>query len=142
MANNPLLCPVNQPIDYAQVQPDHIVQAIPVLIDDARRATDEAARSDLPCSWDAIIEPLQDKTEALWRAWSVAGHLNAVVNTPELRAAYNQCLPQVTEFATWVGLHEAIPAIQTVEGPVRPVLCLRFANASLTLPCAISALVG
>lgn len=108
MANNPLLCPVNQPIDYAQVQPDHIVQAIPVLIDDARRATDEAARPDLPCSWDAIIEPLQDKTEALWRAWSVAGHLNAVVNTPELRAAYNQCLPQVTEFATWVGLHEGL----------------------------------
>lgn len=108
MANNPLLCPVNQPIDYAQVQPDHIVQAIPVLIDDARRATDEAARPDLPCSWDAIIEPLQDKTEALWRAWSVAGHLNAVVNTPELRAAYNQCLPQVTEFATWVGLHKGL----------------------------------
>src|SRR5690606_8085107 len=42
--------------------------------------------------------------------WSVAGHLNAVVNTPELRAAYNQCLPLVTEFSTWVGLHTGLYA--------------------------------
>src|SRR5690606_13280601 len=36
------------------------------------------------------------------------GHLNAVVNTPELRAAYNRCLPMVTEFSTWVGLHTGL----------------------------------
>lgn len=108
MANNPLLCSVDAPVDYASIQPDHIRKAIPVLIDAARQATDHVANPGLPCTWDAIVEPLQDKTEALWRAWSVAGHLNAVVNTPELRAAYNECLPQITEFATWTGLHEGL----------------------------------
>lgn len=108
MANNPLLVPVDTLIDYAAVQPEHIRAAIPILIDDARRATDHAAQPDLPCTWDAIIDPLQDKSETLWRAWSVAGHLNAVVNTPELRAAYNECLPLITEFSTWVGLHEGL----------------------------------
>src|SRR5207253_732616 len=33
-------------------------------------------------------------------AWGVVGHLNAVMDTPELRAAYNENLPKVTEFWT------------------------------------------
>ena len=55
-----------------------------------------------------MVEPLDTASERLWRAWSVAGHLNAVVNTPELREAYNAALPLVTEFSTWVGLHEGL----------------------------------
>jgi oligopeptidase A len=56
-------------------------------------------------SWDAIVTPLDDASEPLWRAWSVVGHLNSVVNTPELRDAYNAMLAKITEFSTWVGLH-------------------------------------
>lgn len=108
MSQNPLLIPIDQRIDYEAVQPEHIRAAIPVLIDGARQAVDRAAQSSLPATWEAIIEPLQDKSETLWRAWSVAGHLNAVVNTPELRAAYNECLPLITEYSTWVGLHEGL----------------------------------
>lgn len=108
MSNNPLLVPVEDLIDYSTVKPDHIRAAIPILIDAARQATERAAKPELPGTWDAIIEPLQDKSETLWRAWSVAGHLNAVVNTPELRAAYNECLPLITEYSTWVGLHEGL----------------------------------
>ena len=32
----------------------------------------------------------RDATERLGRAWGVVGHLNAVADTPELRAAYNE----------------------------------------------------
>lgn len=108
MSSNPLLRPIDELIDYAAVTPDHIRAAIPILIDSARQATDRAAQADLPCTWEAIIDPLQDQSETLWRAWSVAGHLNAVVNTPDLRAAYNECLPLITEYSTWVGLHEGL----------------------------------
>lgn len=108
MTHNPLLISVNEPVDYDLITPDHIQEAIPVLIEQARKATDEASQPDLPATWEAIIDPLQTASEPLSRAWSIAGHLNAVVNTPDLRAAYNQCLPLVTEFSTWVGLHEAL----------------------------------
>jgi oligopeptidase A len=33
-------------------------------------------------------------------AWSAVGHLNAVADTPALRAAYNAALPKVTEQAS------------------------------------------
>lgn len=108
MSQNPLTVPMTQLIDYAAVAPAHIEPAITALIEVARRAVLHASDSALPATWDAIIEPLQDASETLWRAWSVAGHLNAVVNTPELRTAYNDCLPLITEFSTWVGLHEGL----------------------------------
>lgn len=108
MTQNPLLAPVSDLIDYAAVKPGHIEPAITALINESRQAVEASAQTTLAPTWEAIVEPLEDATEKLWRAWSVAGHLNAVVNTPELRAAYNQCLPQVTEFSTWVGLHTGL----------------------------------
>ncbi|CAM4398636.1 M3 family metallopeptidase [Bordetella muralis] len=108
MTQNPLLAPVSDLIDYATVQPAHIVPAIEALLIGARQAVDAAADPSLPADWESVVQPLDTASERLWRAWSVAGHLNAVVNTPELREAYNAALPLVTEFSTWVGLHEGL----------------------------------
>ncbi|MEN5161895.1 M3 family metallopeptidase [Achromobacter spanius] len=108
MTQNPLLAPVSELVDYAAVKPAHIVPAVEALLDIARQAVDQAADPALAPTWQAVVEPLDTASERLWRAWSVAGHLNAVVNTPELREAYNAALPLVTEFSTWVGLHEGL----------------------------------
>ncbi|MCJ9708191.1 oligopeptidase A, partial [Bordetella hinzii] len=108
MTQNPLLAPVADLVDYAAVKPEHIVPAIDELLVLARQAVEAAADPARPATWEAVVEPLDTQSERLWRAWSVAGHLNAVVNTPELREAYNTALPKVTEFSTWVGLHEGL----------------------------------
>ncbi|CAB3896884.1 M3 family metallopeptidase [Achromobacter animicus] len=108
MTQNPLLAPVSELVDYAAVKPAHIVSAVEELLGIARKAVDHAADPALAPTWEAVAEPLDTASERLWRAWSVAGHLNAVVNTPELREAYNAALPLVTEFSTWVGLHEGL----------------------------------
>lgn len=110
MTKNPLLVPVAELIDYAAVTPEHIHPAVSELIDLTRQAVEQVADPSCAATWDTLVEPVQDVAEQLWRAWSVAGHLNAVVNTPELRAAYNDCLPLVTEFSTWVGLHSGLYA--------------------------------
>ncbi len=107
-APNPLLTPVQDLIDYAAVKPEHVVPAIEHLLTQARAAIDVAADPSLPATWEAVITPLDDAAEPLWRAWSAVGHLKSVVNTPELREAYNQMLGPVSEFATWVGLHEGL----------------------------------
>ena len=102
---NPLLVSMDTLIDYAAIKPEHIAPAIEQLLGTARQAVTAAAIPTLDASWDAIVTPLDDASEPLWRAWSVAGHLNSVVNTPELRDVYNVVLGQITEFSTWVGLH-------------------------------------
>ena len=108
LEKNPLLAPVNDLIDYARITPEDIAPAIQDLLTKARKAIDTAANPSLPATWEAVVTPLDDATEPLWRAWSVVGHLKSVINTPELRQAYNAMLGPVTEYATWVGLHEGL----------------------------------
>ena len=110
MSQNPLNVSINALLDYAAIEPACIEPAIDQLIDETRIAVEQAADPALEATWDTIIEPLEATSARLWRAWSAVGHLNAVVNTPELRAAYNACLPKVTEFSTWAGLHHGLYA--------------------------------
>lgn len=108
--HNPLLAPADTFIDYAAIQAEHIEPALRELITVTRQAVENAATTPAPVSWENLVEAIESPSERLQRAWSVAGHLNGVVNTPELRAAYNACLPLMSEFSTWVGLHTGLYA--------------------------------
>ena len=55
-----------------------------------------------------LREPLEDANERLGRAWGVVGHLNAVMNSPELREAYNANLPKVTQYYTELSQHQGL----------------------------------
>ncbi len=96
--------------------PDHVTPAVAQLLDDARRVVSRLEAADAPSGWDQFVAPLEAVTERLGRAWGVVGHLNAVVDTPELRAAYNENQPKVTEFWTELGqnlkLFEKYKALQ------------------------------
>ncbi|WP_203583503.1 M3 family metallopeptidase [Sheuella amnicola] len=106
--DNPLLVPIEALINYAAVKPEHIAPAMTEMLERAKKAVEQAANPELPATWEAIVSPLDTVSEPLWRAWSVAGHLNSVVNTPELRDAYNAMLVPISEFSTWVGLHQGL----------------------------------
>ncbi|MFT3754797.1 MAG: M3 family metallopeptidase [Pseudoxanthomonas sp.] len=84
---------------FDEIRPEHIAPAIDQLIAEAEAAV-KAAETISPVSWENFVVPIDDATEKLWRAWGVVGHLQAVANTPELRAAYNDNLPKVTRFGT------------------------------------------
>lgn len=105
MKNNPLLQPIHSFIDYAAIQPEHIVPALSQLIAENKALVEEVAAQSTP-SWESFIERLEIASAPLWRAWHVVNHLNSVVNTPELRAAYNEILPKITEHSTWLGLNK------------------------------------
>ncbi|MBV8679778.1 MAG: oligopeptidase A, partial [Aquitalea sp.] len=88
MSQNPLLDFSGLP-RFADIRPEHISPAIEQLLSEARHTVAQlTAHVDSP-SWENFVDPLTDATERLSRAWGVVGHLNAVVNTPELRDAYN-----------------------------------------------------
>ena len=108
MTTNPLLVAIDSLIDYPAIRPEHVEQAIDQLLAQARQAVETVSSDDREPSWETVVEPLTDATETLYRAWSVAGHLNSVINTPELREAYNNCLPRMSEFSTWVGLNRQL----------------------------------
>jgi oligopeptidase A len=105
--SNPLL-DFSGPARFDAIAPEHITPAIDALLQECRstvaRVTDPAA----PATWTSIVEPLDDAAERLGRAWGVVSHLNAVVDTPELRARYNANLPRLTTFWTELAQNEAL----------------------------------
>ncbi len=106
-ALNPLLDFSDLPF-FDAVKPEHVTPAVSALLEENRAVV---ARLEAPMervSWDNFVEPLENATEKLGRAWSIVSHLNAVVDTPELRAAYNENLPKVTEFWTELGQNLAL----------------------------------
>lgn len=83
--------------------PTEVSPAITQLLDDARTVVIQLEMPDASADWENFVEPLERVTERLGRAWGVVGHLNAVVDTPELRATYNENQARVTEFWTELG---------------------------------------
>lgn len=105
--DNPLLDFSDLP-RFGQIRPEHVTPALDVLLADAAAAVERAAQPITPASWADVVEPVERATEPLSRAWSVVGHLNAVADTPELRAVYGENLPRVTEFWSSVGQNLAL----------------------------------
>ncbi|SMF01863.1 M3 family metallopeptidase [Pseudogulbenkiania subflava] len=107
MSQNPLLDLSGLP-RFAEITPAHITPAVEQLLADARATVARLTAESAAPSWDNFVEPLTDATEKLSRAWGVVGHLNAVVNTPELREAYNANIPAVSAFWTELGQNLAL----------------------------------
>ncbi|MBB4657033.1 M3 family metallopeptidase [Xanthomonas arboricola] len=105
---NPLLDLSGLP-SFDAIRPEHVGPAIDQLLADAEAAV-KAAEQVSPVSWDSFVVPLDDATERLWRAWGQVGHLQAVVNTPELREAYNSNLPKLSRFGSALAQNLALYA--------------------------------
>ncbi len=103
---NPLLDFSSLP-RFAEVRPEHVNPAIEQLIAEAKAAVDRVASAE-SIAWQTVVEPLQDATERLGRAWGAVAHLNAVISSPALRDAHNAALPKVTQFFTELGLNRAL----------------------------------
>ena len=106
MQDNPLLDFSGLP-RFGDIRPEHVGPAIDALLAEAEAAV-EVAGTVAPVTWEGFVTPLEDATERLWRAWGQVGHLQAVVNTPELREAYNANLPKVTRFGSALGQNLAL----------------------------------
>ncbi|MBX9715515.1 MAG: M3 family metallopeptidase [Burkholderiaceae bacterium] len=96
---NPLLRSDGLPA-FNEIEPKHVLPAIDALLARTDAALEQAVGPDTPAHYEAVSAVLDTAAEQLRMAWSAIGHLNAVADTPALRAAYNEALPKVTEQAS------------------------------------------
>ena len=106
---NPLLTSSTLPL-FDQILPEHVGPAVDSLLCQTNAALETVTAPDFPAQWEAIAKMLDVATEKLGIAWGAVSHLNNVADTPELRAAYNEALPVVTEFWTRLGADERLYA--------------------------------
>jgi oligopeptidase A len=107
--------PMFSAIRTAQIEP-----TIRALLE-AHRANLAALIDSGAATWDALVVPLEEMQHQLARTWSPIAHMNGVVNTDELRAAYNACLPLLTAWHTDLAqnerLYRAYETILAQQGP-------------------------
>jgi len=100
--NNPLTdfrdLPRFDAITAADVTP-----AIATLLKQCQAVVTRIEQDTSKATWENVVEPLDNETEKLGRAWTVVSHLHSVCDTPEIRAAYNENQPLITEFFTALG---------------------------------------
>ncbi len=104
---NPLLDFTGLP-RFAEIRPEHIAPAIEQLLAENRALIARLLAEDALPSWQDFIAPMEDANERLSRAWGPVGHLNAVMNSPELREVYNATLPKITQYYAELGQNLAL----------------------------------
>ena len=107
--SNPLLDFTDLPL-FDRIRAEDVAPAVDALLAECEKALDTVVAPGFPAQWQALAATLDTATEKLGRAWGAVSHLNGVADTPELRAAYNEALPRVTEFWTRLGSDERLYA--------------------------------
>jgi oligopeptidase A len=106
--NNPLLSNNTIMPLFSKIKPEHIEPAITQLLEEARTVVKKHLQATTEYTWENLIEPLENAEDKLNKAWSPVSHMNAVVNTDELRLAYNACLPKLSDYSTEMGQNEQL----------------------------------
>jgi oligopeptidase A len=96
--DNPLLRVESLP-PFTDIRPEHVEPAVRELLAHNRARIAELAALTEP-TFASLVEPLEDMQHRLARVWSPVSHLNAVMNSPSLREAYNACLPLLSAYHT------------------------------------------
>ena len=105
---NPLLTNNSSLPLFSQIKPEHIEPAITQLLDEARAVVEQQLKTNTRYTWKNLIEPIENAEDRLNKAWSPVSNMNSVVNTDDLRLAYNACLPKLSEYSTEMGQNERL----------------------------------
>ena len=93
---------------FSDIQTRHIAPAVKQLLDRGCSTVEMVLSEFAEPTWQNFVQPMTDVHEQLSRAWGQVSHLNAVVNSPELREAYNTNLPIVTKYYAGLAQNQAL----------------------------------
>lgn len=104
---NPLLSDAFR-IPFDRISGEHVVPGVRAVLDEGRSRLEQLAGADDEPTWANTIEALEQLTQWVSERMTPIGHLLSVAETPELRAAWNEVLPEVSQFWTRLTLHEGL----------------------------------
>ena len=93
---------------FSDIQTRHIAPAVKELLDRSLSVVEMVLCESAELTWQNFVQPMTDVHEQLSRAWGQVSHLNAVINSPELREAYNANLPIVTKYYAGLAQNQAL----------------------------------
>ncbi len=93
---------------FSDIKPEHVTPAVDELLLKCRKIVEQSVADTQDPDWKNFVGPLEDANEHLSRAWGQISHLHSVMDSPELREAYNENLPKITQYYAELGQHEGL----------------------------------
>jgi len=93
---------------FSDIRPEHVTPAVDELLAAARKVVEQSVADTDEPTWAKFVAPMEDANEHLSRAWGQVSHLHSVMDSPELREAYNENLPKITQYYAELGQHEGL----------------------------------
>ncbi|HLB42913.1 MAG TPA: M3 family metallopeptidase [Gammaproteobacteria bacterium] len=93
---------------FAAIKPATIEANVRSLLEHHRQQLQALLSQPQPYTWDNLMQPLEIMDDKLNQYWSPIAHLHAVMESDELREAYNKSLPLLTEYHTEVAQNEIL----------------------------------
>ncbi|MEK0447005.1 MAG: hypothetical protein RLZZ399_2326 [Verrucomicrobiota bacterium] len=124
-------------VDWSQLRPEFVEDDIRHALHEARAAVESLkGLSSDQLHYQNVLLGYESATKGLSRAWGKVSHLDSVLNSPELRAAYNALLPEVSSFFTSLTLDPELWAVlkqyaATAEAQQLPPVQRRFLEETL-----------
>jgi oligopeptidase A len=103
--NNPLLNHAALPA-FSIILPEHVEPALDTVLQQAKQTVVDLLSTLETPTWQTLVIPMEELDASIHQVWSPVSHLNSVMNSDELRLAYNACLPKLSEFGTELGQNE------------------------------------
>jgi oligopeptidase A len=105
---NPLLELESLPA-FGRIEAGHARPALETVLTENRARLAELTAQPRP-TFASLIMPVEELSYRLSRVWSPIGHLNAVANSAQMRAAYNECVPLLTAYNSELGQNAGLQA--------------------------------
>lgn len=94
--------------EFSKIKPEHVKPAVEQAIAACKATIASVLADNTEFSWQNLIAPMDETDDILAKLWSPVSHMNSVVNSDELRTAYESCLPLLSEYDTFFGQHQAL----------------------------------
>ena len=93
---------------WSSITAEHVKPAITAAVAAANAEIDAiekrlAESESPPSTWAELMDPLERLSEKLSRPWGVVSHLKGVRDSDDLRAAYDECQPEVVAASLRIG---------------------------------------
>jgi len=92
---------------FSKIKPEHVVPAVEHGIEQCKK-TIEQVLAGKDFTWQGLVMPLEEADDKLSRLFSPVSHMHSVVNSQALREVYDQVLPKLSEYSTYVGQHQGL----------------------------------
>jgi len=94
--------------NFSAIQIAQLPTQLKALLADCRRRIADLVNQQPPFHWDNLMAPLEEVDDRIDKFWSPVSHLNSVMNSDELRAAYDVCQPLLTAYHSEMGQHRPL----------------------------------